>query len=96
MSDPITMEDAAIYIQFEGTSGPNFIGVFVQNGKPLPLTFTGGSPDDVGGKMETWLVSEREKLARRETHLAYLRSDEAIAARKAALAAKRVEKAAKA
>ncbi len=97
MSDPITMVDASFYKQFDGNrSSPGFIGVFVQNGKPLPLTFTAEGPDEVYDMMEAWLLAEREKLAKREAHLAYLRSDEAIAARKAALAAKRAEKAAKA
>jgi hypothetical protein len=94
MSDPITMEDAAIYKDFEATQGaPSFIGVFIQGGKPLPVTFWADGPDELWDQMQKWLLTERGKLAKREAHLAYLRSDEAIAARKAALAAKRAERA---
>jgi hypothetical protein len=95
MITPLSMTDAAFYKQFDGNrSSPGFIGVFVQNGKPLPLTFTAESPDDAYDKMEAWLLAEREKLAKRESHLAYLRSDEAIQARKAAMLERKAKKAA--
>ncbi len=97
MSNPITMEDASIYEHLGGSpDSPLCIGVFIQNGKPLPVQFYGDDHAVICEQMEAWLLAEREKLAKREAHLAYLRSDEAIAARKAALAAKRAEKAVKA
>jgi hypothetical protein len=95
MIAPLSMDDAVIYKQFDGKRpSPAFIGVFVQGDRLLPLTFTATGPDEVCDLMQTWLIDERAKLAARESHLAYLRSDEAIQARKAAMLERKAKKAA--
>lgn len=93
MSEPLSMNDASVYSLSRGFYGsPPFIGVFIQNGKPLPVQFNGASENDVWLNMKAWLLAEREKLAKRESHLAYLRSEEAIAARKVAREARKAAK----
>lgn len=93
MSEPLNMNDASIYELSRGSfDSPLVIGVFIQNGKPLPVQFYGKSENDVWRNMDTWLIAEREKLAKREEHLAYLRSDEAIAARRAGREARKAAK----
>lgn len=93
MSDPISMDNASIYEHIDGSpESTTYIGVFFQNGKPLPVQFYGDECAVLCDNMEKWLLAEREKLAKREEHLAYLRSEEAIAARKAAREARKAAK----
>jgi hypothetical protein len=95
MITPLSMDDASIYEHVGGSpDSPLCIGVFIQNSKPLPVQFYGEDPALLVIEMQAWLLAEREKLAKRESHLAYLRSEEAIAARKAASAARKAAKAA--
>lgn len=95
MADPISMNDALVYAALgdRPKGAPDYIGVFIQNGRPLPVMFEGDQASIVFATMDAWLHAEREKAAKRESHLAYLRSEEAIAARKAAREARKLAKA---
>lgn len=68
MADPISMNDTLVYAALgdRPKGAPDYIGVFIQNGRPLPVMFEGDQASVVYETMDAWLRAEREKAARRE------------------------------
>ena len=80
--NPLTPDDIVIYQTHDDVQPAlSFMGRFVSGVMIAPVEFHGNNPEEIRTRMTDWLLAERDKLAKREAALEYLRSPEAIAER---------------